>query len=183
MKEELKKMIPYGYKIVNGYAIADPETAPKVKAFFKNYLEGLPVGPACIAAKVEREPHSSWKILEDRRYLGDEFYPPLIDRDVFEAVQKERAARNHNPPDQVHYEVLPGVVPITFKMKHIAFLPQNATLIPQLLYDCIQPFEGELPGLDPEERERLLYHISFSLETLPEAPITVDQTPSRSPAN
>ena len=34
-------MIPYGYKIENGYAIADPETAPKVKAFFKNYLEGL----------------------------------------------------------------------------------------------------------------------------------------------
>ena len=173
-------MIPYGYKIENGQAILDPEAASKVKDFFQFYLEGLPVSPACLAARVDRAPHSSWKILEDRRYLGDDFYPPLIDRDTFEAVQRERALRNHNPPDQVHYEVLPGVVPTTFKMKHVAFLPQNAALIPQLLYDCIQSYQGELPPMEADERERLLYHISFALETLPDAPITVDQTPTPS---
>lgn len=170
-------MIPYGYKIENGQAIPDPETAPKVKAFFENYMEGLPVAPACLAAKVERAPHSSWKILEDRRYMGDDFYPRIIDPEVFEAVQRERALRNHNPPDQVHYEVLPGIVPTTFKMKHVSFLPQNAALIPQLFYDCIQSCQGELPPMDADERERLLYHISFALETLPDVPITVDQTP------
>lgn len=166
-------MTPYGYKIENGHAVLDPEAAPKVRSFFRHYLSGLPVSPACIAAKVDREPHSSWKLLVDRRYLGDDFYPQLIDRETFEAVQRERAKRNHNPPDQVHYELVPGVVATNFRMKYVQFLPQNVGLIPQLLYDCIQPVNGNLPSLDSDERERLLYHISFAMETLPDAPIVV----------
>ena len=53
-REEQKPMTPYGYKIEQGHAVLDPDAAPKVKAFFRHYLDGLPVEPACIAAKVDR---------------------------------------------------------------------------------------------------------------------------------
>ena len=170
-------MIPYGYRIENGYARLDPETAPKVKAFFRFYLEGLAVVPACQAAKVDRAPHSSWAILEDRRYIGDDFYPQIIDPEIFEAVQRERLARNHNSPDQVHYELVPGVVATAFKMKPVNYLPQNGELIPQFLYDRIEGYQGVGQGeqLTDDERERILYHISFALDTLPETAIVTDR--------
>lgn len=170
-------MTPYGYRIENGRAVLDPEKAPQVMAFYRHYLEGLPVGPACIAAKVERDPHSSWKLLEDRRYMGDDFYPQLISPEIFNAVQEQRKLRNHNPPDQPRNEILPGVVATHFSMKHVGFLPQNAKLIPQLLYDNIQISAHEDGRtLDPEERERLLFHIGYALDMAPDAPMTVEET-------
>ena len=165
-------MTPYGYKIEHGYAVLDPETAPKVKAFFRHYLEGLPVAPACQAAGVEREPHSSWKLLEDRRYLGDDFYPQMIDPEIFEAVQIERKQRNHNSPDQVHYENLPGIVLTQFQMKRANQLPKDMSMFPQLIYNCIEPFSStkreEGRCITPEERERLSNYISFAMNTMEE---------------
>lgn len=169
-------MTPYGYKIEQGHAVLDPDAAPKVKAFFRHYLDGLPVEPACIAAKVDRVPHSSWKLLTDKRYMGDDFYPPIIDRDTFERVQEERKLRNHNPAQSVHYELLPGAVATNFRMKRVNCLPQNVKLIPQVLYDCIQPYAGRQDGdgLDPDERERLLFHIGYAMDLMPEAPVVTD---------
>ena len=72
--------------------------------------------------------------------------------------------------------MVPGVVATHFSMKHVGVLPQNAKLIPQLLYDNIQisPYEDG-KTLDPEERERLLFHIGYALEVTPEAPMTMEE--------
>ena len=170
-------MTPYGYKIENGHAVLDPEKAPQVMAYFRYYLDGLPVTPACQAAGVERAPHSSWKILEDRRYMGDDFYPQLIDPETFNAVQEQRRLRNHNSPDQIHYQIVPGVVAKNFQMKHVSFLPQNPALIPQHLYNCIQICAGgEGLILDEQERERLLFHVGYALEMVPDVAITVEES-------
>ena len=48
--------------------------------------------------------HTSVKnLLQHKRYLGDDFYPAIIDQETFEAVESERLRRLTNSPIK-HYK-------------------------------------------------------------------------------
>ena len=84
---------PYGYKIENGKAIIDPVASVKLGLLFKTYLNGDALGAAAKKAGINT-PHSSiGRMLKNKHYLGDDYYPSIIERDVYEAAQQERIKR------------------------------------------------------------------------------------------
>ena len=81
----------YGYDIINGKAVVNQEEAANVVDLYEGYLEGLSMAKA--GAMIPRTQVSIGHMLENRQYLGTDFYPPIVDQKLFERVQDARAAR------------------------------------------------------------------------------------------
>ena len=86
-------MTPYGYRIKDGKAIVDIPAAKQVKALFEGYISGLSMNEAARKAGIARCHASIGIMLRDKRYSGDGFYPPIIDKALLEKVQAERQSR------------------------------------------------------------------------------------------
>ena len=96
----MQRHTPLGYQIQNGKAEIEPETAELVKEVFNTYLAGTSTyriakdftqrGILNASHKPSWNHGSIGKILENQKYLGDEFYPPLIERSIFEQVQSKQ---------------------------------------------------------------------------------------------
>lgn len=99
----MQRHMPIGYKMVDGKVQLDEPKADVVKRIFADYLSG--VSTSALAKRLTEigfpnaNSKASWnhgsigKILENVKYLGDEFYPQMIDSEVFEQVQKRRKER------------------------------------------------------------------------------------------
>jgi hypothetical protein len=85
--------IPYGYIIKIGMAIIDGKAANQVKELFHAYLSGLSLVDAARRAGIDRCHSSIANMLTCKRYLGDDFYPPIIDEDTFKQAEAERIKR------------------------------------------------------------------------------------------
>lgn len=85
--------VPYGYRIENGKAVIDEEKAEQVRMLYKEYLSGLGYMPAVEAAGLKLYHTGAKKMMQNRRYLGDDYYPAIIDREIFDAVEVERVKR------------------------------------------------------------------------------------------
>lgn len=96
----MQRHMPMGYRIVDGKAEIIPETARIVKIIFQDYLNGIStyrIARSLTAQGILNASHKpSWnhgsvgKILENQKYKGDGFYPPLIENEIFEQVQLRR---------------------------------------------------------------------------------------------
>ena len=84
---------PYGYIIKNGIAVIDDRSANQVKELFRAYLSGLSLADAAKRAGIKRCHSSIAKMLTCRRYLGDAFYPPIIDEDTFKQTEAKKIKR------------------------------------------------------------------------------------------
>lgn len=84
---------PYGYQIVNGAAVVCKEQADQIRKIYKGYLGGLSLRTAAREAGLTL-PHSSVRrMVQNPHYLGDEFYPAIIDRETYDAFEVERQRR------------------------------------------------------------------------------------------
>jgi len=84
---------PYGYRIENGKAIVDDEKAEQIKLLFEAYLSGDSLATAAKKAGIKAFHAGIGNILKNKRYVGDDFYPAIIDKDSFEATEIERLNR------------------------------------------------------------------------------------------
>lgn len=85
--------LPYGYVIKDGEVYIDEEKAVKVKKLFDAYISGLSLQSAAAKAGLDLFHGSVGKMLRNKRYLGDEFYPPIIDAATFEKAEEIRTAK------------------------------------------------------------------------------------------
>jgi hypothetical protein len=95
--------MPIGYKLVDGKIQLDEPKATVVKMIFADYLSGDSTSALAKQLTGMGFPNAnnkpSWnhgsigKILENVKYLGDEFYPQMIGAELFEQVQKRRQER------------------------------------------------------------------------------------------
>lgn len=85
--------IPYGYRIENGAAVIDESQAEQVRTLFRGYLSGLALIPAARAAGLTLYHGGAKRMLRNRHYLGDDFYPAIIDRESFTKAEEEGARR------------------------------------------------------------------------------------------
>lgn len=96
----MQRHMPFGYQMLGGKVEIDSENGEIVKGIFNAYLNGTSI---CQIAKeltkmrvLNASQKPSWnhcsvgKILENRKYIGDYFYPPLIAEDIFQQAQKRR---------------------------------------------------------------------------------------------
>jgi len=80
---------PYGYRIENGKAVIDDFAANQIKALFKAYLAGDSLTTAAQKAGIRTSHSVIRKMLQSTRYLGNDYYPAIIDPVTFEAVDAE----------------------------------------------------------------------------------------------
>ena len=84
---------PFGYRIENGIAVIDDKAAGKIKSLYQAYLSGDALRTAAIKVGIEASHAGIGNILKNPHYLGDDYYPAIIDSDTFAAVQEERFRR------------------------------------------------------------------------------------------
>jgi len=85
--------IPYGYVIKDGKAVIDEVCAKQVSQLYENYLSGDSLQNAAAKAGINTWHGTVSRILENKKYLGTKYYPSIIERGIFETVQKERHRR------------------------------------------------------------------------------------------
>ena len=92
--------MPIGYKVINGRITVYEEHRRIVEEIFRDYdsgistlkiAEGLKARGVCNAHDRVAWTHASiGRILENHNYLGTEYYPQIIDRELFKRVQERR---------------------------------------------------------------------------------------------
>lgn len=85
--------IPYGYRIENGQAMVDEDAAERIRILFQSYLSGDSLANAAKKAGITAFHAGIGRMLRNARYLGDEYYPAIIDPDMFAAAETERIRR------------------------------------------------------------------------------------------
>lgn len=84
---------PYGYRIENGVAVVDEAKAEIIRTIYEKYLSGSALIAAAGAAGLKATHSTVKRLLQNKHYLGDDYYPAIIDRETFEAAEAERIKR------------------------------------------------------------------------------------------
>jgi hypothetical protein len=85
---------PFGYRIQNGIAVVCKEEVRQIKQIYKGYLSGMSYMNAAEHVGLHLNHCCVKRLLQNRHYLGDEFYPAIIDRKMFDAAERERRRRS-----------------------------------------------------------------------------------------
>ena len=92
-KDTGMKHTPFGYDIVDGMAVVNETEAEQLQTLFAGYLLGLSLKAAGAMAGIKTTHGQIKRMLQNRKYLGDEYYPQIMDAETFEAVNLERKRR------------------------------------------------------------------------------------------
>lgn len=84
---------PFGYKIVNGKAVVDEKDSKILKKIYENYLNGKSLKNSAKDAGIDALHSSVSRMLLNKRYLGDDYYPQLIDNETYDRVVEEKKKR------------------------------------------------------------------------------------------
>ena len=84
---------PFGYRIQNGSAVIVPGEAEQIRKIYAGYLAGQGFIEAAKNAGLTMQHSSVKRLLQNKHYLGDEFYPAIIDKKTFHAAEAERLHR------------------------------------------------------------------------------------------
>lgn len=107
-----QRHIPLGYCIQNGNAVIEPITAAIVRNIFTDYKNGKSTYQ--IAKELSEQgilnanSKPKWyhggvgKIIENRKYLGDDFYPVLIEQELFDSAQQRREIQRKDLGRLIH---------------------------------------------------------------------------------
>ena len=99
-----QRHMPLGYRMAGGKIVIDPEQAEIIKGIFQEYSEGASLYQ--LARKLTEQGALNanhkpvWnhgtvgKILENRKYLGDEVYPAILEQRLFDKVQEHRKEKS-----------------------------------------------------------------------------------------
>ena len=84
----------FGYTIKNGKAEIEPKQADQIRKLFDGYLSGLSYQRAAKEAGFSFTHSSAKMMMQDKHYLGDGYYPAIIDKSIFLAAEEERQKRS-----------------------------------------------------------------------------------------
>ena len=113
--------IPYGYRIEDGKAVVDEVQAEQVRTFFKEYISGKALMVAAEMVGLKLFHGSAGRMLRNTHYLGDEYYPAIIDQELFDKAEEERQSRASQlgRVRELKVKEMPAV-PLHFKMERQA---------------------------------------------------------------
>jgi len=84
---------PYGYRIANGKAVIDEDAAAKIRKLYEAYLAGSSFQAAANEAGIEVKHCGAKRMMANHHYLGDDFYPAIIDKETFDKAEAEKQRR------------------------------------------------------------------------------------------
>lgn len=85
---------PFGYQIQNGTAVIDAAAADQLRVLYAGYRDGMTQEAAAAAAGLHLTHSCVGRLLRNQHYVGDDFYPAIIDHETYEQVQTERVRRS-----------------------------------------------------------------------------------------
>lgn len=130
---------PFGYQIENGIAVIDKPAAAKLQQLYKNYLSGMSLSKAAVEAGIKTYHGTAKRLMETAYYLGDSFYPAIIDKDTYQKVQEERKRRatklgRNNKQTQMR-EIQ---IPTHFHMGEVTTIYDNPIRQAEYMYSLIE---------------------------------------------
>ena len=90
---------PFGYRMEFGKVVIDPDESSWVVYIYEQYILGesfKSLSDALCGTGIHYDVDKPWnknmvaRILQDRRYTGDDRYPPIIDTCIFQQVDQKR---------------------------------------------------------------------------------------------
>ena len=85
---------PFGYDIINGIAVVNEEKAAILRKICDNYLSGMSFEKAAAAEGLTMTHRGVRLMLQNPRYLGDGFYPPILTEETVHKIEEERVRRS-----------------------------------------------------------------------------------------
>lgn len=92
--------MPMGYQMINGEIRIDGQKSKTVVRIYEDYVTGKSMLAIAKGLKEDGIPNANdktnWthgavgRILENTKYLGDDFYPPLISKEIYDKAQLKR---------------------------------------------------------------------------------------------
>lgn len=130
---------PYGYRIENGMAVIDDAAAAQVQALYKNYLSGLSLVNATKEAGLDLLHSGAKRMMQNKHYLVDSFYPAIIDKESFDAVEAELGKRSSKLGREDRYKASPVKKPPTaFRLSDVTENYDNPIRQAEYLYSLIE---------------------------------------------
>lgn len=130
---------PLGYRIENGIAVIYEEAATRVRQLYKNYLSGLSLTNAAKEAGIKALHAGAKRIMQNEHYLGDDFYPAIIDKEIFHAAGVEIRRRSTKlGRDNKYIAPKAKKVPILFRFNDIKEYYDNPVKQAEYLYSLIE---------------------------------------------
>lgn len=115
------KHTPYGYDIVGGAAVINEEQAANLRKLCENYLSGMSFVQAAKDVGLEMKHSGVKRLMQNPRYLGDDFYPAILTAEIAQAVEAERLRRDAlYKGTRYTKEAVTTVIPTRFSMKRTA---------------------------------------------------------------
>ncbi len=81
---------PFGYIIINGKAVIDEENAERVRMLFQEYIDCGSMRAAAKKAGIDKTHSVIGRLLKNETYVGTEYYPQIVDEDIFAKAQEIR---------------------------------------------------------------------------------------------
>lgn len=130
---------PFGYRIRKGKAIIDEPAAEKIRQLYKHYLSGLSMENAAKEAGIKIYHGTVKRMMENRHYMGDDFYPAIIDVNTFtEAMlERQRRAKKLGRTDRIKPPVK-KTAPTTFTLGKIKEFYDDPAKQAEYLYSLIE---------------------------------------------
>ena len=130
---------PFGYQIENGIVIIDEPAAAKLRQLYKNYLSGMSLSKAAAEAGIPTYHGTAKRLMGTVHYLGDSFYPAIIDKETYQKTQEERKRRatklgRNNKKTQMRTIQ----IPIRFHIGEVTALHDNPMKHAEYLYSLIE---------------------------------------------
>ena len=159
-----KRKQPFGYKMEFGDIVPEPEEAETVQSIYLRYLAGASFKVLAEALQEQGLPYDGEKqwninmvarILQDKRYIGTDRFPPLIAEKQFLAVQERRkqmAPERTQTPAQKELRKLCGGAPPQYVERQVLGILNRLIHNPQLINASI-PNIAESPIFQRQRRE------------------------------
>jgi hypothetical protein len=130
---------PYGYRIENGKAVIDEEAAAKIKKLYEAYLAGASFQSAANEAGIEVKHCGAKRMMANRHYLGDDFYPAIIDNETFDKAEAEKQHRAEALGRLDRKKEKPAqIIPTNFRFEKPEKSYKDPAMQAQYLYSLIE---------------------------------------------
>lgn len=73
--------------------MVNAEEAEQIRKLYAGYISGQSYMDAAKNAGLKMAHASTKRLLQNIHYLGDDFYPAIVDRETYEAAERERLRR------------------------------------------------------------------------------------------
>lgn len=129
----------YGYMMINGKVAINEEQAEKVRGFFEFYISGQSLKAASDNAGLNIFHGSAGKMLRNKHYLGDDYYPAIITQKIFDKAEEIRIARaNALGRIKEHKQVQKLKVPVQFYLKPVTMKYSDPFEQAEYIYSLIE---------------------------------------------